>query len=160
MPSLNFGYNNSSIVGWQSNNAGAEQYFDKSKRFSSVSVGVGIPIFFGAQQSRIKASEILIQQKQRELELTKKSLDNELENARERYQQLERLIGSYQKVSLANAGDIIRSATAKLNAGEIAYLDWVILINQSIQLKAEYYDKVQQFNEAAFAIERITATDK
>lgn len=160
MPSLIVGYNNSSIIGWQTNSMGAEQYFDKNKRFSSFSVGVGIPIFFGAQQSRIKASGIAVQQKAQELELTKKTLNADLENALHRYAQLDKLLKSYQKVSLTNAGDIIRTASEKLNAGEIAYLDWVILINQSIQLKAEYYDKVQQFNEAAFEIEKLTATDK
>ncbi|WP_316832664.1 CusA/CzcA family heavy metal efflux RND transporter [Pedobacter aquatilis] len=160
MPSLNFGYNNSSIMGWQTSSIGAEQYFDKSKRFSSVSIGLGIPIFFGAQQSRIKASKILILQREKELELTRKMLDNELSTAIDSYAQLQKLIDSYQKISLRNASDIVKTASAKLNAGEIAYLDWVILINQSIQLKVEYYDKVQQFNEAAFEIERITATEK
>ncbi|GAA4205388.1 CusA/CzcA family heavy metal efflux RND transporter [Pedobacter jeongneungensis] len=160
MPSLIFGYNNSSIIGWQTNSMGTEQYFDKNKRFSSFSLGLGIPVFFGVQQSRIKASGIAVQQKNQELELMKKTLDAELENAVNRYTQLDKLLKSYQKISLANAGDIIRTASDKLNAGEIAYLDWVILINQSIQLKAEYYDKVQQFNEAAFEIEKLTATDK
>lgn len=160
LPNLSFGYNNSSIIGWQTNSIGAEQYFNGNKRFSSVSIGVGIPVFFGAQQSRIKASKIAIHQKQQELELTKKTLNHQLENTVYRYKQLNNVIKSYQKVSLANAGDIIKTASDKLNAGEIAYLDWVILINQSIQLKAEYFDKVQQLNNAAFEIEKLTATDK
>jgi len=160
LPSLSFGYNNSSIIGWQSNSIGTEQYFDKSKRFSSVSIGLGIPIFFGAQQSRIRASKIAIQQKEQELEMTRKTINQELENAVLKYRQLDKVISSYQKISLSNAGEIIRTASDKLNAGEIAYLDWVILINQSIQLKAEYFDKVQQLNNAAFEIERLTARDK
>ncbi|WP_316803146.1 CusA/CzcA family heavy metal efflux RND transporter [Pedobacter nototheniae] len=160
LPSLSFGYNNSSIIGWQTNSMGAEQYFNGGKRFSSVSIGLGIPVFFGAQQSRIKASKIAIQQKEQELQLTEKTLNQSLDNAVNRYEQLNRIIKSYQKVSLANASDIIRTATDKLNAGEIAYLDWVILINQSIQLKAEYFDKVKQLNDAAFEIEKLTATDK
>ncbi|QDW26224.1 CusA/CzcA family heavy metal efflux RND transporter [Pedobacter sp. KBS0701] len=160
MPSLSFGYNNSSIIGWQTNSIGTEQYFDRNKRFSSVSIGVGIPIFFSAQNSRVKANSILIQQREKELALTKKTLDHNLTNAVERYNRLEKLIGSYQKTALRNAGDIIKTASDKLNAGEIAYLDWVLLVNQSILLKVEYYDKVQQFNEAAFEIERVTATDK
>ena len=160
IPSLNLGYNNSSIIGWQQNSIGDEQYFDRNKRFSSVSIGIGIPVFFGAQQSRIKASKIAIAQKEQELTLTRKILNHELQTAIQRYRQLDKVIKSYQKISLANAGDIIRTASAKLSAGEIAYLDWVILINQSIQLKTEYLDKVQQLNNAAFEIERLTATDK
>lgn len=160
MPTLIFGYNNSSIVGWQTNAIGAEQYYDQSKRFSSVSIGLGIPFFFGAQQSRIKASKIAVQQKQAEVELTRTTIKSDLETAIQRYQQLDKLVKSYQKISLMNAADIIRVASAKLNAGEIAYLDWVILVNQAIQLKADYFDKVQQLNDAAFEIEKLTATDK
>jgi len=160
LPSLSFGYNNTSIIGWQSNSSGTEQYFDGSKRFSSVSVGLGIPIFFGAQQTKIKAASIATQQKKQELALTKKLLSQQLSVAITRYQQLNKLIKSYQQTTLSNAAEIIRTATARRDAGEIAYLDWVILVNQSIQLKSEYYDKVQQLNDAAFEIEKIIAIDK
>ncbi|MGY0037532.1 TolC family protein [Pedobacter sp. NJ-S-72] len=33
MPSLNLGYSNTSIVGWQTMSSGSESYFDKGKRF-------------------------------------------------------------------------------------------------------------------------------
>ncbi|GGE41964.1 cobalt-zinc-cadmium resistance protein CzcA [Pedobacter psychrotolerans] len=160
LPSLLFGYNNSSIVGWQSNSIGTEQYFDSSKRFSSINVGLGIPIFSGAYKSKIKASGIEVHRKEQELDLISKTIVLNLENAQMRYLELSRLIASYQKVSLSNSADIVKTASEKLYAGEIAYLDWVILINQSIQLRSEYYEKVQQLNQVAFEIERITATEK
>ena len=160
LPSLNLGYNNSSIIGYQTNSMGVEQYFDRSNRFSSVSIGVGIPLFFGAQKSRIKASGIVAEQRKQELELTRKQLQTELQDVIESHNQLQKIIQSYRTKMLPNASDIVNASTLKLNAGEIGYLDWVILINQSIQLRNEYYDKVQQFNEAAFEIERITAIDK
>lgn len=73
------------------------------------------------------------------------------------YAQHSRLVTSYQSSILPNASKIITITTDKLNAGEIGYLDWVILINQSIQIRSEYFNTVQQLNEAAFEIEKISA---
>ncbi|WP_175635558.1 CusA/CzcA family heavy metal efflux RND transporter [Pedobacter ghigonis] len=155
LPNINFGYNNSSIIGWQTSALGTDQYFDKSKRFSSVNVGLGIPLFFGAQQSRIKAAGLATAQKQTELEQTKKELNTAYENALQSYSQHSKLVKNYQQTLLPNADDIINTSTLKLNAGEIGYLDWVILINQSVQLKSEYFDQVERYNESLFEIERL-----
>lgn len=155
LPSFNFGYNNSSIVGWQTSGAGTDLYFDRSKRFSSVSIGVGVPLFFTAQKSRVKAAGVMVKQKQIELDQVKKQLGSGLETAVKNYNQYGRLLKNYQELMLPNADEIINTATLKLNAGEIDYLNWVILINQSMQLKSEYYDKVALYNDALFEIERI-----
>lgn len=157
MPSLNLGYSNTSIAGLQTTASGADLYFDKSKRFSSVNVGVGIPLFFGAQRSRIKASNVLIRQREQEFSVIEQELTNRMEDALKIYAQHSRLVTSYQNSILPNASRIITITTDKLNAGEIGYLDWVILINQSIQLRSEYFNTVQQLNEAAFEIEKISA---
>jgi cobalt-zinc-cadmium resistance protein CzcA len=49
----------------------------------------------------------------------------------------------------------MQTATQKLKAGEINYLDWVVLMNQSIQTRADYYAAVMQFNESAFELEKL-----
>jgi cobalt-zinc-cadmium resistance protein CzcA len=49
----------------------------------------------------------------------------------------------------------MQAATQKLTTGDINYLDWVVLMNQSIQTKADYYQAVAQFNEAAFELEKL-----
>lgn len=159
MPSLNLGYSNMSIVGWQTISSGSEVYFNKGKRFSSVNVGVGIPLFFGAQRAKIKASNVLIRQREQELSVSRQELDAGLNEALKIYSQQSRLIRSYQNSILPNASKIMTITTDKLNAGEIGYLDWVILINQSIQIRSEYFNTVQQLNEAAFEIERISAVN-
>lgn len=157
MPSLNLGYSNSSIVGTQTTAAGNNVYFGTDKRFSSVNVGVGIPVFFGAQRARIRASGVVTRQREQELVAKKQELNVALDDAVKVYNRNMRLIGSYEKSILSNASTIITTTTDKLNAGEIGYLDWVILINQSIQLRSEYFNTVEQLNEASFEIERISA---
>ena len=54
---------------------------------------------------------------------------------------------------------MIETASKKLNEGEIGYLEWVMIINQAIQIQNEYFNYVQQLNEGAIEIEKITANN-
>jgi cobalt-zinc-cadmium resistance protein CzcA len=157
MPTFNAGYNSSTIIGWQTTNQNIEKYYGSGNRFSSVNIGIGIPVFFGAQRSRIQASNVLIRQRKQEAEAIMQQLQSGLENALNIYKQNLRLVKSYKETMLPNAKSIIHTATLKLNSGEIGYLDWVILINQAIQIRSEYFNTVQQLNEAAFEVEKISA---
>ncbi|PTS97735.1 CusA/CzcA family heavy metal efflux RND transporter [Pedobacter sp. HMWF019] len=157
MPSFNAGYNSSTIIGWQTTNQNLEKYYGSGNRFSSVNVGIGIPVFWGAQHSRIQASNVLIRQRKLEADMVMQQLQSDLQTAVNIYRQSNRLVKSYQATMLPNAKSIIQTATLKLNAGEIGYLDWVILINQAIQIRSEYFNTVQQLNEAAFEVEKISA---
>ncbi len=156
LPSLSAGYSNSTIIGWQTYGlTGNEQYFGREKRFSSVSIGLGIPVFSGAQRAKIRATDILVQLKQQEAAVFSQRWNADLENALGLYKQNGSLIKAYNNTMLPNAVKMISAATEKLNAGEIGYIDWVILINQAMQVRSEYFNRVQQFNEAAFEIEKL-----
>ncbi|PUZ30198.1 cobalt-zinc-cadmium resistance protein CzcA [Chitinophaga costaii] len=157
LPTLNAGYNSATIIGWQTTGQNVEQYFGGGKRFNAVNVGVGIPIFSGAQRSRINAAGVLVRQRQQELESTRQQLNTALENSVRVYLRNTALVKTYHIAMLPNATNIIHTATSKLTAGEIGYLDWVLLINQSLQIQSEYLGVVQQLNEAAFEIEHLTA---
>ena len=155
LPSLNLGYNNTSIIGWQTNDFGADQYYGSGNRFSSISIGLGIPIFFGAQKSRIKAARIRVTQQQKELEAGRLELMNDLKTAANNQKQYQAVLSNYENFLLPNAKKIILTSTQKLQAGEIDYLNWVVLMNQAIQIRSQYFDTIKQYNESAFEIERI-----
>ncbi|WP_276486047.1 CusA/CzcA family heavy metal efflux RND transporter [Paraflavitalea pollutisoli] len=158
LPSFSAGYNNSSIIGWQANKQGDDLYFGGSKRFSSVNLGVGIPLFSGAQRARIKASQVAVTRQQQETNATHQQLVANLENATQVFLQRTNLVQEYQQLLLPNAKTIIQTATQRLQAGETGYLDWVILVNQALQIRSDYFNAVQQRNEAAFDIEKLTAS--
>ncbi|MEJ5960867.1 CusA/CzcA family heavy metal efflux RND transporter [Pedobacter immunditicola] len=157
LPSFNVGYRSGTIIGWQSNQAGTEQFFGSDDRFNSVNVGIGIPLFFGAQKSRIKAANVKIAQQQQQLSNIRQQLNAALKEAQNNYTQQKSLLKSYQEKMLPNATQIITTSTEKLNAGEIDYLNWAVLVNQAIQIRSEYFNVVAQINESAFEIERINA---
>jgi cobalt-zinc-cadmium resistance protein CzcA len=68
-------------------------------------------------------------------------------------------IDIYQKKALPNAKLLMETASKKLAVGEISYLEWVMLINQSIQIQADYLGLIQQHNESAIEIEKMTSSN-
>jgi cobalt-zinc-cadmium resistance protein CzcA len=159
LPSFNFAFNNTSIIGWQKISNAEEKFFSSNQRFSSVGAGIEVPLFSRAQRARIKASNVLVTQRERELEAVRKELNLELENAIQVYLRNTQLLHTYQATMLPNAANIIKTAGNRLADGEAGYLDWVILINQALQIRSEYFNVMQQLNEAAFLIEKISGTN-
>lgn len=157
LPSLTFGYNSSTLIGFQTNRAGDDQYFGGNKRFSSLSIGVGVPVFFGAQRSRIRAADVQILQRRQELIAASEQLTSGLASAIRVYHKSQAQVSTYRASMLPNASKIISATTDKLHGGDIGYLEWVTLINQCIQIRNDYYNTLQQQNEAAFEIERLSA---
>ena len=155
LPSFNAGINSSTIIGWQTTAYNTEQYFGSGARFNTISAGIGIPLFYGAQQAKIRAANNLTRQKEIEYQASRQQVSSELGNALRIYNQRKDLVSVYQKNMLPNASRIMEAANQKLRLGEIGYLDWTILINQALQVQGEYLNIAQQMNEAGFEVEKI-----
>ena len=134
LPNLSFGYFNQSFRDLNSN------------RFNSFQVGVGIPIFFKAQKSQIKAEEQRILFTENELALRKAEWESGYEAALQQYRTQLDIVGTYKQKQLPAAEQIFKTAEEQFANGEINYLDWVMLNNQAIQIQRDYYDAVMQLN--------------
>ena len=158
-PSISMGYNSTTFVGWQTTTQNNEQYFGSDKRFSSVNMGLAVPIFGGAQRAKINASNIAIEQSKLEKVAFSRQQQANLKDAVSIYVQNKKTVDYYQQFILPNAKLLAETATKKMDAGEIGYLEWVMLINQSIQSQNEYLGYVQQLNEAVVEIEKISSNN-
>ncbi len=159
LPTIDLSYGTTTIIGWQTTAPGTDAYFGRSRRFGSFGAGLSIPVFRGAQQARIRAADIAVQQAEKEREAMLGLLQAELEAALIRRTQLLSLLESYELRLLPNAASIIGKAGLRLEKGEIDYLQWALLINQSFALRSSYFDEVQRLNETEFEIERITGSN-
>ena len=157
LPSITAGVNTSTIIGWQVQADNTDKYYGANKRFNSVNLGLGIPLFSTAQRSRIAAANIMIKQKEQSFQTYTQQLAVELKNATKTYTRQLKVTQVFIQKMLPNANAVMQVATDKLKAGEIGYLEWVMLINQSIQTRSEYLVAVEALNNAAINIERITA---
>lgn len=155
LPSISAGYNNVSFVGFQ-RVGDVDRYFDINDRFTYWSLGLGIPIFNKAQRTRVRASRIMISLNQSRLDETRKRFQMELDTKQEVYGQLKAQAESYRSTLLPNAETIFQSASKRLQTGEINYVEWVMMVNQSISIRSEYLQVIQQLNDVTFSIEQLT----
>lgn len=80
-----------------------------------------------------------------------------LQDAMLTYTQYKSILENYEKKVLINSSLLIDAAAKKRSAGEISYLEWVMLINQAIQTKSDYLGYIQQLNEAVIEIEKLSS---
>jgi cobalt-zinc-cadmium resistance protein CzcA len=142
-PDLVFGYNNTSIRG-----TGADdKYYPSSKRFQAVQVGVGIPIFNGAQKAVISAARVKESIAENIYEIGLQTLNAEKKTVSLEYQKYLESSKWYENKGLKSAETISKTATKQFVNGEINYLDWVVLMNQVVTIQSQYVDVIKNLNE-------------
>jgi cobalt-zinc-cadmium resistance protein CzcA len=159
LPSISVGYNSATIIGWQTTTQNNERYYGPDQRFGSYSIGLSVPLFSSAQRAKINASGLLIEQNRLEQLAIGQQMKSNLKDAITGYLQNKKIIEKYQKSILLNAAELINAASRKLNVGEIGYLEWVMIVNQAIQTQNEYFGFIQQVNDAAIEIEKLSSNN-
>jgi heavy metal efflux system protein len=151
-PELSMGYSNMSIIGIQNIN-GVDVNFTGSRRFSTVSAGVNVPLFNSARKNKIQAARINWQITQLQGEAFNKQLQTQYRNAFEQYRKNQEAARYYENTALNDAKLIIATAEKQFASGEINFLEWTLLVNQSINIRNGYLDVLQQLNENRIQLE-------
>lgn len=158
LPGFNVGYNNMSIIGYQ-RVGDEEKYFSGNDRFSAVSVGVSVPIFTFGQRAKIRATNVMVQQRAKEWEAARLHTQTRLMQALQTYQRNRELLSRYESVLLNNATTIIDAANKRFQSGDTGYLEWVILVNQSLDLRSSYFNIIEQLNQSAITVEKLSGAN-
>jgi cobalt-zinc-cadmium efflux system outer membrane protein len=152
LPTFNIGYNNSSMFG-----TGADdKFYEKSARFHSGLIGVGIPIFNGAQKSMIEGQKINQLIAENNYEIGSKNLKNQYATLFGEYEKLKSETDYYKTNGLKNAETIMKTANRLYYEGEINYLEWSILINQSLEVQNKLIDTQKLLNEKVILLNHLT----
>ncbi len=148
LPDLTIGYN---VMGMKGTGADNHTY-DRSLRFQSVYLGLGIPIFFSGQKAKITASKLQESIAKNNYELSKQQLESNYLTALEIYKKQQESIYYYQETALKNAQKIAETADLQYMNGNINYLEWILLINQSINIQSDYIESLRSRNMAIIEI--------
>lgn len=152
LPTFNIGYNNSSMFG-----TGADdKFYEKSARFHSGMIGVGIPLFNGAQKSLIEGQKINQLIAENNYELGSRNLKNQYATLFGEYEKLKSETDYYKSKGLKNAETIMKTANRLYYEGEINYLEWSILINQSLDIQNKLIDTQKLLNEKIIQLNNLT----
>ncbi len=152
LPTFSIGYNNSSMFG-----TGADdQFYDRSARFHSGMIGVGIPLFNGAQKSLIEGQKINQLIAENNYEVGSRNLKNQYSSLFSEYEKLKNETDYYKTKGLQNAETIFKTANRLYYEGEINYLEWSILTNQSLDIQNKNIDTQKMLNEKIIQLNNLT----
>ncbi|SDL55596.1 cobalt-zinc-cadmium resistance protein CzcA [Pedobacter sp. ok626] len=152
LPELSLGYNNGSIQGIGAD----EKFYSASNRFSSVQLGIGIPVFTGHLKAKINSAKINMQLAESDYNLRLQKLSETYQSALVQYRKNQQTVAYFETKSLKNADLITKTANLQLNNGNINYLEWVQLVNQAIAVKSDYLEAVKNLNETLVLLNYLT----
>lgn len=144
LPDLNFGYNNMSMIG-----SGADNIiYTRSARFQSAQIGIGLPLFFGAQKARINSAKTLQVLSENNYRIGLQEMQNEYLKTIAELNNTSKTLSFYQNTGIKNAKLIDEAAGMQFQKGEINYMEWALLMNQSLGVKNDYLNAIKQHNDA------------
>lgn len=151
LPQLSLGYVNQSVKGLQNIN-GVEKFYSSGNRFSSVVLGMNVSLFNKAIRSRVTTSKYNYEAslfEYNEIVRQQKTFFNQLLL---QYKRNEQQINYYEHHALKQAQVLRENSTLQLNSGAISYIEWMMLVQQSIQLEADYFTTLSDWNNTVIEL--------
>lgn len=144
MPEFSVGYFN------QSNKDVQQDY-----RFTGVQAGISIPILFFSQAVKIKAAKINELIAQNDYDYYRKLVLGEFQTLVQEYLKYKSSLEYYEKTALPQSELIIEQSSKSYNAGNIDYIEYVLNLDKALEIKTNYLQTLNDYNQSIIAIEKI-----
>lgn len=137
-PDWFFGYNNQSLMGWQQKKDATEVFYNAGKRFSSVLLGVHVPLFSKPQKAKVEAAKANENTQAALTEFAKQELQAQLQKFYLSYIQFDKAVQYFAQKGIAQSNIIIQTAGLNYKAGQISYFEWSNLLQEALAIQFEY----------------------
>jgi len=154
LPEFSLGLTSQSLIGFHTKN-GQEKFYNAGDRFNSFSLGVAIPLTFGATKARMKSLEYEKQAAEANARMMKQQLSAQLENALSQYQQDIQQYEYYTQQAVPNADKIVKAAQLGYKTGEISYVEYLFALQTATNIQLKYLESIQQVNQSVVTINSI-----
>ena len=154
LPDFKIGYNNQSLIGYQTLD-GVDTYFDGSKRFSVVNIGLAIPITYGVTKAKLKSLDFQKQSLKAQAEQQTILLNAQLQSAITQYRQDILQYEYYRTQALPNTDEIVKSAQLGYRTGDISYIEYLYAIQTATDVQLNYLKSIQQINQTIVNINSL-----
>ncbi|MFY0652280.1 MAG: CusA/CzcA family heavy metal efflux RND transporter [Cyclobacteriaceae bacterium] len=123
-----------------------------AQTYSGFQVGLGIPLFYGSQKSKVKASQIneqriALQRQDYEQQLAERSRQYQLQL--QKYQQA---LDNYDQTGKQLAGSLAAAANRSFESGEIDFFQYLQTMERAIKIQIDYLDNLGLYNETAISL--------
>ncbi len=155
LPDLSLGYFNQTFRG-APYPYDLTRFYGSADRFSYVQAGIGVPLFRSAQRARVRAAGIGITRAQAAYETSLQRYRQQYNAALQRYTAERQTTAYFEQEGLSAAQIILNTATLQFKSGDIDYMAWVLLVNQSIALRSDYAEAVRRLNLSIIELTSLT----
>ncbi|RMG78502.1 MAG: TolC family protein [Bacteroidetes bacterium] len=119
-----------------------------SDRFNGFVATISVPLFYGSYKNQIKQMSISQAQSEIKYEYAKNQLYLQFEQLLQNYLIKKNNLNFYQNTALKQAEEIRKTAVSAYNSQAIGYIELIQLLEQSYQIKQEYLQALQAYNNS------------
>ena len=123
-------------------------------------VGIGIPLFYGAQKGRVQAAKLDVQIAESEQEAGSLALQSVYRQRQEEFGKYRNAVDYYESAGLKTADELLRVANKSYRAGEIGYVEYIRTIEEASAIKTRYYDALMEYNHAVIDLQYLSGEFK
>jgi cobalt-zinc-cadmium resistance protein CzcA len=135
------------------------QTIDTKSTFQGFTAGLQIPLFGGVNTAKAKAASISIVQSQLELEKNQFSLELQMQELKNEFEKQEKGLSYYQTEGLQYAEQIITTAQKSYANGDMSYWTYISFLNQAIDIKKQYAETLNTYNQSAIRLQFPTISN-
>ena len=155
MPELNFGYFSQTMLSVQEVN-GLPRVFGSGDRFYGIQAGIEIPLWFWPYTSKVKAAKLKEKIAQTNSAYFSKSVLGNYRSLAGEYAKLNNSLEYYEKQAIPEADIIIEQSTRSYKAGAVDYLNYILSLNRALNIKQNYLETLNKYNQTINSIDFIT----
>ncbi|SMD31811.1 cobalt-zinc-cadmium resistance protein CzcA [Reichenbachiella faecimaris] len=152
LPGLSVGYFNQSLTGTVNTNG---EIAGSSDRFSGIQAGISIPLFYGSDKAKIKVAKLKSEMAQTRADYFSTVLKGQYDQQLQAVFKYRGSLNYYQEKAVPQAELIIQNAQKSFENGAIDYVEYFQSLNQGLQLKFNYLNTINEYNQAIIELEYL-----
>ncbi|OKL41541.1 CusA/CzcA family heavy metal efflux RND transporter [Pontibacter flavimaris] len=158
LPDFSIGYFNQTFIG-ESPGHDPSRVYGNSDRFTGVEAGISVPLWFGAQKSKITAARLHEQAVQKQAEARERSLETDLKNALQELEKQAQQLQYYEQGALQQAAQLEKAADISFRLGEVDYVEFVQAMEQAYTLRLQYLNALLHYNQSIINLQFLTGEE-
>jgi cobalt-zinc-cadmium resistance protein CzcA len=138
-------------------------YFNQSNRevssggrFDGVQAGIGIPLFFGSQKGKIESARLNEAIARNDYQFQSVTLRHQLHILVQEYEKYRTSLEYFEYAALNQAAIIVGQANRSYFSGAIDYMEYVQNLRQGIDIRTNYLETLNAYNQSVISIEKLT----
>jgi cobalt-zinc-cadmium resistance protein CzcA len=127
-----------------------------AKRYSGFQAGIGIPLFFGAEKSRINAAKTQMEITANQFNNYKTQLVANLASKESDLKKYQEALDYYNNAGRVLSAELISSGSLAFRNGEIDFLQYIQLLDNAKSIEITYLENLFNYNLTLLDINYIS----